>query len=121
MTPLKIATRLRGRLIAILIMVALLQALAAALAAFATRWLFMAMDAGAALPALALSALVGSALFIAVARVMFRRIGERLGQDYACDVRMMLFDHASRMSPADLAARRVGYRRQSRWRRGGTG
>jgi ATP-binding cassette, subfamily B, bacterial len=109
MTPPKIATRLRGRQIAILIVVALSQALAAALAAFGTRWLFMAMDAGAILPTLALSALAGSALFIAVARVMFRRIGERLGQDYACDVRMTLFDHASRMSPADLASRRVGY------------
>lgn len=109
MTPPRIATRLRRRLIAILITIALSQALAAAFAAFATRWLFMAMDEGAALPAPALSALVGSALFIAVTRVLFRRVGERLGQDYVCDVRIALFDHASRMSPSDLAARRVGY------------
>ncbi len=109
MTPPKIATGQRGRLIAVLIVIALSQATAAALAAFATRWLFMAMDQGAALPVLALSALAGSALFIAMVRVLFRRIGERLGQDYACDVRLALFDHASRMAPADLAARRVGY------------
>jgi ATP-binding cassette, subfamily B, bacterial len=109
MTPPKIATRQRGRLIAILILIALSQALAAALAAFATRWLFMAMDEGTALPLLALGALGGSALFIAMVRVLFRRLGERLGQDYACDVRLALFDHASRMAPADLAARRVGY------------
>ncbi len=109
MTAPQIATRLRGRLIAILIIIALLQALAAALAAFATRWLFMAMDQGTTLPMSALAALVGSALFIALARVMFRRFGERLGQDYACDVRLALFDHASRISPSHLAARRVGY------------
>jgi ABC-type multidrug transport system fused ATPase/permease subunit len=109
MTPPKIATRPRGRLIAILITIALSQAMAAALAAFATRWLFVAMDEDAALPLLALAALVGSALFIASGRILFRRLGERLGQDYACDVRLALFDHASRMSPADLAARRAGY------------
>ncbi len=109
MTPPKIATRQRGALIAILIVIALSQASAAALAAFATRWLFIAMDEDTALPVLALGALAGSALFIAMVRVLFRRLGERLGQDYACDVRLALFDHASRMAPADLAARRVGY------------
>ncbi len=109
MTPPKIATPRRVRLIAILIVIALSQALAAALAAFATRWLFMAMDQRVPLPVMALCAMAGAALFIALVRVLFRRLGERLGQDYACDVRLALFDHASRMSPTDLAARRVGY------------
>jgi ATP-binding cassette subfamily B protein len=109
MTPPAIGTGRRARLIAILTLIAVSQALAAAVAAFATRWLFMAMDRGAELPFAALLALIGSALFIAVVRVLFRRLGERLGQDYACDVRLALFQHASRMAPADLAARRVGY------------
>ncbi|MCB1977291.1 MAG: ABC transporter ATP-binding protein, partial [Nitrosomonas sp.] len=40
---------------------------------------------------------------------LFRRFGEILGQSYARDVRIALFDHASRMWPRDLAARRAGY------------
>ena len=122
MIPPRIVTRDRGYLIAILIVLALIQALSIAAAAFSTRWLFMALhDAWRTgvmenhhklwhlLPPAALLVLGGSGLVIAVARVLFRRFGEILGQSYARDVRIALFDHASRMWPRDLAARRAGY------------
>lgn len=111
----------RRYLIVILIGLALIQALSTATAVFATRWLFMALhdtwQVGVTtdnyvtepLPLIALLLLGGSGLVIALVRVLFRRYGETLGQNYARDVRMVLFDHASRMWPRDLAARRAGY------------
>lgn len=121
MIPPRIVAQGRGYLIAILIALALIQALSTAAAAFSTRWLFMALhgtwqDSVTAnsyiaepLPLTALLVLGGSGLVIAVVRVFFRRYGETLGQSYARDVRIALFDHASRMWPRDLAARRAGY------------
>lgn len=121
MIPPRIMAQGRRYLIAILIGLALIQALSTAAAAFSTRWLFMALhDAWQAgitmdsyapepLPLIALLLLGGSGLVIAVVRVLFRRYGEILGQNYAKDIRIALFDHASRMWPRDLAARRAGY------------
>jgi ATP-binding cassette, subfamily B, bacterial len=104
-----------GRLwwLAALVVLALLQGTAAGIAAFSTRELFASMHAAGMgseplRPGLLLS-LAGAGFVVAVSRVAFRGIGERLGQDYVRDIRLALFDHASRMWPRDLAARRVGH------------
>lgn len=121
MIPPRIMADGRCYLIVALIGLALVQALSTAAAAFSTRWLFMALhDAGQTdvttngyitepPPLIALLLLSGSGLVIAVVRVLFRRYGESLGQNYVRDIRIVLFDHASRMWPRDLAARRAGY------------
>lgn len=121
MTPPRIMAQGRRYLIAVLIGLALIQALSTAAAVFSTRWLFMAIHdtwqagvtsdsyATESLPLIALLLLGGSGLVIAVVRVLFRRYGETLGQNYVRDVRIALFDHASQMWPRDLAARRAGY------------
>lgn len=99
----------RSALFAALIALALVQAGGAAMAAFATRTLFGALDTETTPPWGALAALAGSGLLIAIARIAFRTLGERIGQDFVASVRRTLFDHASRTWPRDLARRRVGY------------
>jgi ATP-binding cassette, subfamily B, bacterial len=109
MIPPKIGADGRLRLILVLITLAFAQALATAVAALSTRWLFASLNGSGPLPTLALLALAGSGVTIGLARLGFHRTGESLGQNYARSVRMALFDHASRMLPADVEARRAGY------------
>jgi ABC-type transport system involved in cytochrome bd biosynthesis fused ATPase/permease subunit len=90
-------------------LVTLVQGVAAGVAALATRGLFEAMQAGSPLPPGLLAALIGSGLVIAGARVLSRLMGERLGQSYALDIRLALFDHASGMPASAVAKRRSGY------------
>lgn len=87
----------------------LLQGGAAGAAAFATRGLFEALRAPGPLPATLLAVLVASGVVIAAARVAARVSGERLGQGYARDIRMALFEHAAGMPASEVAARRSGY------------
>lgn len=109
MTAPKVSADGRMRLILVLIVLALVQAMAAAVAALATRVLFSSLGNGNPLPNLALFGLASSGVLTGLARLMFHRSGERLGQDYAMSVCMALFDHGSRMLPADVEARRAGY------------
>lgn len=78
-------------------------------AAFATRGLFDAMHRGAALPLVLLGGLILSGCCIGAFRVLARRQGEALGQDYARDLRVALFDHAARMPVSSVSTRRSGY------------
>lgn len=107
MPPLLDRRRRRG--LAAVAALTLLQAGAAGAAAFATRGLFRAMHEGGALPAAALAVLAGAGCAIAACRVAARVLGERLGQDYARDIRTALFEHAARMPARAAASRRAGY------------
>jgi len=99
----------RGRGLAAVAALTLIQAAAAGAAAFATRTLFEAIYAGGPLSALPVAILVTAGLLIAVTRVMARVMGERLGQDYAREVRAALFNHAARMPARAVSERRAGY------------
>lgn len=101
--------RRRGRGLAMVAALTLVQGVAAGAAAFATRHLFEAMHGGAALPVADLAALAGAGALIAATRVASRQMGERIGQDYARQIRTALFDHAARMPARAVAARRAGY------------
>lgn len=110
MTPVPpLLTPARKRGLALVSFLVLLQGGAMGLAAFATRALFDAMHQETALPALMLAALVLSGVATATVRVLARRAGERLGQDYARSLRRALFDHAARMPVRAVATRRTGY------------
>lgn len=85
------------------------QAVAFAGAAIATRAAFGAFHAGTALPVLAITTLGVAGVVSALMQFAFRTLGESLGQDYARDVRLALFDHASRSDQSDLDQRRLGY------------
>lgn len=85
------------------------QAVAFAAAAIATRAAFGAFHAGTALPVLAITTLGIAGVVSALMQFAFRTLGETLGQDYARDVRLALFDHASRSDQSDLDQRRMGY------------
>lgn len=87
----------------------LAQGAGAGAAAFATRGLFEALHGPAVLPVTLLVTLAASGVVIAMARVAARVTGERLGQSYARDIRLALFEHAAGMSASDVAARRNGY------------
>ncbi len=87
----------------------LVQGAAAGAAAFATRSLFEAMNAGGALPVAELAVLMGSGAVIAATHVGSRHMGERIGQEYARQIRSTLFEHAARMPARAVAARRAGY------------
>lgn len=101
--------RRRSRGLALVAVLTMMQAAAAGAAAFATRTLFETMDRGAALPARELGVLVAAGTVIAIARVAARQAGERIGQDYARQIRAALFENASRMSARAVARRRAGY------------
>ena len=90
-------------------LVTVMQGAAAGIAAFATRGLFEAMHAGAALPFNLIAALAASGIVIAGGRVLSRLMGERLGQDYALVVRLALLEHAAGMPASAVARRRSGY------------
>ncbi|RLM28257.1 hypothetical protein BIY29_00975 [Brenneria alni] len=98
----------RGRQIAVLVALALLQALALAAIAVATRASFSSLNDGVLPPQWPLM-LAGAGLTLAILRPAFRVCAERLGQDYACAVRLALFDHAARSPASALARRRKGY------------
>lgn len=104
-----IFNRDRGRRLAAIAALVLFQGCAAGGAAFATRALFAAMHGSDALPPAALAALVAAGAAIALTRVAARVLGERLGQDYAREVRAALFDRAARMPARAVAERRAGY------------
>jgi len=101
--------RNRGRGLALVAALTLVQGGAAGAAAFATRGLFEAMHVDAALPVADLAMLIGAGCLIAVTRVAARYMGERIGQDYARQIRAALFDHAARMPARAVAERRAGY------------
>lgn len=101
--------RRRGRGLAAVAALTVVQGAAAGAAAFATRSLFAAMHGGAALPVTELAVLAGAGAVIAATHVAARQVGERIGQDYARQIRTALFDHAARMPARAVAARRVGY------------
>lgn len=87
----------------------LTQGAAAGAAAFATRRLFEAMSGGTVLPITALAVLICAGLLIAVTRIAARYLGERIGLDYARQIRNALFTHAARMPARAVAERRAGY------------
>lgn len=99
----------RGRGLVAVATLTLVQAAAAAAAAFATRALFEAMHGAAPLPVVPLTVLAAAGFVTAGTRVAARVMGERLGQDYARQIRAALFDHAARMPARAVAARRAGY------------
>jgi len=99
----------RARGIATVAGLAFGQAAAAGVAAFATRDVFAALHTnGATLPSDALGMVAASGVAIAALRIAERTIAERVGQDYARDLRVRLFVHVSRMSARELARRRTG-------------
>lgn len=89
--------RQRARGLAAVAALTVLQGTAAGAAAFATRSLFEAMHGGEALPVTELTALVGAAVVIAATRVTSHQLGERIGQDYAREIRTALFEYTARM------------------------
>lgn len=101
--------RKRARGLAAVAALTVLQGTAAGAAAFATRSLFEAMHGGEALPVTELTELVGAGVVIAATRVTSHQLGERIGQDYAREIRTALFEHTARMPARAVAARRAGY------------
>ncbi|MGK9171216.1 ABC transporter ATP-binding protein/permease [Inquilinus limosus] len=99
----------RRMLFAGLIGAALAQAVALASTAFATRAAFSWLDATGKIPPSVLCGLVGAGVAMAVLRPLFSTLAEDLGQDYAHDVRLALFDHASRTAASELTKRRTGH------------
>lgn len=87
----------------------LAQAAAAGAAAFATRLLFDGMHAQAALSQAGIAVLIAAGCAIAATRIAARQLGERIGQDYARDIRLALFEHAALMPARAAANRRAGY------------
>ncbi|MBO9447383.1 ABC transporter ATP-binding protein [Ruegeria sp. R14_0] len=109
MTPPGLFEGQRRRLFIWILFATLTQATAFAAVAIATRTAFVALHAGSDLPALPI-AIVGSAgMCGALMQLAFRTLAERLGQNYAKDVRLSLFDHASRSDQRDLDQKRMGY------------
>lgn len=85
------------------------QAAGAGLAALATRDVFAALSAsGAPVPMLALGILVTSGSVIALFRISEGVAAERLGQDYAAELRLQLFRHISRLPVSVVRAQRQG-------------
>ena len=82
---------------------------AAGAGAFATRMLFNALHAQQSLPLNLMLLLAASGLMIALCRVAARSRGERMGQNYALDIRHALFNQGTTMSVSDVSARRTGY------------
>ena len=101
--------RKRGWGLAAVAVLMVVQGGAAGAAAFATRSLFEAMHDGGALPLPALAVLAGAGLVIAATRVAARQIGERIGQNYARQIRTALFESAARMPARAVSQRRNGY------------
>ncbi|MEO1493458.1 MAG: ABC transporter ATP-binding protein [Pseudomonadota bacterium] len=98
----------RRRMIAAVTLCALGQAAAAGAAAFATRDVFAVFAAGSAVPVSALGVLITSGCTIAALRMAETVTAERLGQAYAADVRMLLFNHISHLPRAVVRSQRRG-------------
>ncbi|HKK36730.1 MAG TPA: ATP-binding cassette domain-containing protein [Paracoccaceae bacterium] len=98
----------RVRRIAAVAGLALGQAIAAGGAAFATRDAFAALRDGAPTPWAALAAVAGAGLVIAGLRVAERATAERVGCDYAAELRERLFLRGMRMPVGALADRTTG-------------
>jgi ABC-type bacteriocin/lantibiotic exporter with double-glycine peptidase domain len=98
----------RTRQIGCVALLALAEAGAAGLIAFATRDVFAAFGAGRAIPFAPLAAIAGGGFAFAALRMAARVAAERLGQDYAADLRLRLFRHVSRMPASEVARRRPG-------------
>ncbi|MEM9783380.1 MAG: ATP-binding cassette domain-containing protein, partial [Pseudomonadota bacterium] len=89
--------------------VSVAKALAAAAAAFSTREVFAAFDGReVSMPAAALAAIAASGIAIAGLRIMERVLAERIGQHYAADLRLLLFDHVAHMPQRVLSRRSTG-------------
>ncbi len=101
--------RRRGLGLASVAGLTLVEAAAAGAAAFATRMLFEAMNAQTAPPAIGLAVLAGAGVVIAAARVAARHLGEGIGQAYARDIRVALFEHAAAIPARAASSRRAGY------------
>ena len=106
--PLALSRKRKARL-ALVAVLTLGQGVVGGAAAFATRGLFDAMHRGADLPLVLLGGLVVSGCSMGAFRVLARRQGEALGQEYAQELRVALFDHAARMPVSSVAERRSGY------------
>ncbi|MDO4232150.1 MAG: ABC transporter ATP-binding protein [Lautropia sp.] len=99
----------RHRHFSLVVLFALLQATSVAVAALATRRLFAHLHSGSSeQPWESLAMLLGSGLTLAVARVLGTRCAEALGQDYAAQLRIILYRHLSRMSARTVSRRRRG-------------
>ncbi|MEX0348108.1 MAG: ABC transporter transmembrane domain-containing protein [Paracoccaceae bacterium] len=99
----------RRHLLGWILCCAMVQAAALATAAIATRNVFVALHAESDSAALSILSVGLAGACAAVMQVIFRNLAEHLGQDYAKDVRLCLFDHASRSDQNDLNQRRMGY------------
>lgn len=99
----------RRRALLMIVMMLLIQGGAAAMAAFAMRDLFNALHGQGPLPVRSMVALALSGGIIATARVAARTKGETLGQTFALETRVALFDHGAAMTSRDVAMRRAGY------------
>lgn len=99
----------RGKGISIVALLAVGQAAAAATAAFSTRDVFAAMrDRLAAEPYLPLALIVLAGVAIAGLRIWERVVAEKVGQDYASELRLKLFEHFSRLPVRYVEQRRQG-------------
>ena len=99
----------RGIGIAKVAVLAVGQAIAAGTAAFATRDVFAALrDTLAATPFLPLGLIAVAGISIAGLRIWERVVAEKVGQHYASDLRLKLFNHFSRMPVGYVDQRRQG-------------
>ncbi len=109
MTPPRLLEGKRRRLFIWILFATLIQATALAVVAIATRTVFIALHSGSDLPVLPIAFIAIAGLCGALMQLVSRILAERLGQNYAKDVRLRLFDHASRSDQRDLDQRRMGY------------
>lgn len=109
MTPPPVFDGQRRRLLGWIIAATLAQAAALAAAAIATRAVFTELHAGTDLPLVPILAVGCAGICAALMQLTFRNYAEHLGQDYAKDIRLTLFEHASRSDQSDLDKRRLGY------------
>ncbi|WP_372572229.1 ABC transporter transmembrane domain-containing protein [Ruegeria jejuensis] len=109
MKPPRLFAAQRGRLLGWIICSTLVQAAAFAAVAIATRNVFIAHHAGTGLPVFYILSVSLAGACAALMQLIFRNLAEHLGQDYARDIRLSLFDHASRSDQKDLDQRRMGY------------
>ncbi len=104
----RLANRRRARGIALVAFCAVGQAICAGVAAFATRDVFFALREPGALPVAALVAIILSSFGIAIMRIGERVLAEKLGQDYAAELRQDLFNHLTRIPTRAISGRRIG-------------
>ena len=98
----------RARGIAIVVLCAIAQAICAGIAAFATRDVFVALREEDVMPTLDLVLLSLSGFGLAGARIGERVAAERVGQDYAAQLRKILFNHLSKVPAPIIEQKRKG-------------